>query len=453
MENSSAKKKIYSVSQLTHEIHETLDSNFAFVWVTGEISNFAAPSSGHFYFSLKDSKAVISAIIFKNQQKNLKFRPENGLEIIGFGRITVYPPRGTYQFIFEYIEPKGLGSMQLLFEQTKEKLKAKGLFDEKFKQKPPFLPSKISVVTSLSGAALKDILKTFKKLDFTGEIEIYPVSVQGEKSANEIIEAINYLNDINDSDVIIIARGGGSFEDLMPFNSEDLAMAVFNSKIPVISGVGHETDYTIIDFVSDLRAPTPTAAAEYSVPDKSDLLFTINSYKNRLESNLRHLIARKKDSYLNINKNLCKQDPETKIENLQIYIDDQRSVLESRISRIISYKKDKIDNLNKSISCKKIDQYLNLKSVNFSQTHSSLLKTFESFLNKKRFAFEGSFSKLYERGPYTVLKRGYSIARQKKSKKILRSVNSDIKKNDEIEVVLSDGILLCNVKEIFGEES
>jgi exodeoxyribonuclease VII large subunit len=444
-------KKIYTVSQITHRIYETLDSNFSFIWVTGEISNFKAPSSGHYYFSLKDNKALINAAIFKNQQRNLKFVPENGLEVTGFGRISVYPPRGSYQIIFEYLEPKGLGSLQLLFEQTKEKLRQEGLFEEKYKKKLPFLPSKISLVTSPTGAAVRDMLKVFKKRFNNIEIEIYPVSVQGENAHKEIINALNDLNEKNDTDLIIIARGGGSFEDLMAFNSEDLARTVFNSQIPVVSGVGHETDFTIIDFVSDLRAPTPTAAAEYSVPAKTDLINTLNIYKKRLGFSLSKIVEYKKQNLRNTEKRL--KDPQKNIEDTRLYIDENLSLLEKRVNNFISLKKDYIKTLEKGLTYKKLNSFYETNKNRFEYSYNSLIKNYGNFLEKKRFELDKNFYKLFELGPKNILKRGYSITRDYNTKKILRSVQTDVKQNDRVEVVMHDGTLLCTVNEIIRDEN
>lgn len=446
MESIAKGKKIYTVSEITGEIHSALETKFSFIWIQGEISNFSRPSSGHIYFSLKDKKALINAVMFKNQQKNLKFKPENGSLITGFGRISVYPPRGSYQIIFEYLEESGQGSIQVLFEEIKKRLLNEGLFDQKHKKTLPFFPLKIALVTSLTGAALRDMLKVINKRNKKTEVLIYPVSVQGEKAHLEIIEAINDLNTFNESDLIIVARGGGSFEDLNAFNSEELARTVFKSKIPVISGVGHETDFTIIDFVSDLRAPTPTAAAEYAVPSRQDILNTINIYKKRLLNTFSKFIQIHKSELNNYEKRL--KDPKKDLEEKRFYIDEKTSLLEKRLNRYINSKKEYLYYLNKNIKLKKLDSVLISKKGQFANSKSGLIKNFEKTVYKNRYEFDKRFSMLFELNPFEILKRGYSITRNPVSKEIIRSVKTDIKKDDEIEVVLKDGKLLCIVKNI-----
>ncbi len=443
----SETKQIYTVSQITEKISEAIESSFSFIWITGEISNFSSPSSGHFYFSLKDSKSIINAVIFKNQQINLKFIPENGLEIVGFGRISLYPPRGSYQIIFEYMEPKGIGSLQLQFEQTKEKFKKLGYFDDKNKKKIPFFPEQISIITSPTGAAIRDILKTLSKRFKISKIQIYPVSVQGENSPLEIIEALEYINKNSNSDIIILARGGGSFEDLSGFNDEALAIAVYNSEIPVITGIGHETDFTIADFVSDLRAPTPTAAAQYSVPDKAALLKELDFYEERLERTSLLLLNSMKEDVLSLKKRL--RDPEKEILNSKIFLDELISKMERRMLRVLDSKLKNFDRISRNFKLKKLQSIKESCLKNLDSHEKNLFKNFENKLEKKFFEFENKFSALFELGPYNILGRGYSIVRKDDSKKILRSVKKDVKKDDKLEIILSDGKILCTVNKIY----
>ena len=267
----SQQRKIYSISELNAEIRTLIEESFSFVWIFGEISNFRTPASGHFYFTLKDNASQISAVMFRGQQRHLKFQPEDGMSVTGMGRLGVYEPRGTYQIILEYLEPSGIGALQIAFEKLKGRLAAEGCFEDEFKKPLPFLPKNISIITSPSGAAVHDILKTIDRRFPNLHIQIIPVKVQGYGSAEEIVAALELLNARNEAEVAILARGGGSLEDLQAFNTEPVARAIFASEIPIVSAVGHETDYTISDFVADLRAPTPTAAAELVTPDKSEL--------------------------------------------------------------------------------------------------------------------------------------------------------------------------------------
>ncbi|MGD2030429.1 MAG: exodeoxyribonuclease VII large subunit, partial [Desulfobacterales bacterium] len=239
------KRHIYTVSELTATIKVLLEDKYPFIWIYGEISNLRIPTSGHLYFTLKDKKAQINAVMFRGQIRNLKFMPENGMSVTGIGRVSVYELRGNYQIILEYIEPEGRGAIQLAFEQLKERLTTEGLFDEKHKKPLPFLPRKISIITSPTGAVVHDILKIINRRFPNIHIEIIPVKVQGDGSEMEIVSGLETINDRTDSDVVILARGGGSLEDLHAFNSEDVARAIFASKIPVISAIGHETDFSI----------------------------------------------------------------------------------------------------------------------------------------------------------------------------------------------------------------
>ena len=263
--------QIYTVSKLTAQIKTLLEDRFPFVWITGEVSNFRSPSSGHFYFVLKDATAQIQAVMFRGQNQMLKFALEDGMNVTGLGRINVYEPRGTYQIVLEYLEPKGVGALQAAFEQLKAKLAIEGLFADTHKRQIPFLPREIALVTSPTGAVVHDMLNILNRRFPTIPVWVYPVRVQGDGAENEIASALDDLSKRSDLDIIILARGGGSLEDLQAFNSEGVARAVFTSEIPIISAIGHETDYTIVDFVADLRAPTPSAAAELAVAIKTEL--------------------------------------------------------------------------------------------------------------------------------------------------------------------------------------
>lgn len=271
-----------TVSELTRRIKDTLETGFADVWVVGEISGLRIPSSGHLYFSLKDKGANIKCVFFRSGSRFLRFRPEDGLEVILRGRLSLYEPRGEYQIIAEYMEPKGLGALQLAFIQMKEKLEREGLFDPARKRPLPPYPKCVGVVTSPTGAAVRDILKVLKRRAPGVHVIIAPASVQGESAPAEVARAIEDLNRKGGPDVLIVGRGGGSLEDLAAFNTEVVARAIFNSKIPVISAVGHEIDFTIADFVADLRAPTPSAAAEIVAKSEEELAHRLEYLRNRV---------------------------------------------------------------------------------------------------------------------------------------------------------------------------
>jgi exodeoxyribonuclease VII large subunit len=284
--DTGTQKKVYTVTELTRYIRVVLEDTFPSIWVEGEISNFTKHSSGHMYFSLKDEQSVLSCVLFKNINKDIKFKIDNGLKVVCLGRISVYNKRGQYQLYVDKMEPKGLGELQLAFEQLKERLRKEGLFDESHKKAIPYLPYRIGIITSPTGAAIRDILRVTRQRFQNIDLIINPVRVQGKGAELEIARAIEDFNKFKDIDVIIVGRGGGSLEDLWAFNEEIVARAIYNSYIPIISAVGHEVDWTIADFAADLRAPTPSAAAERVIPKKEDLSSGIENAVSRLKNAL-----------------------------------------------------------------------------------------------------------------------------------------------------------------------
>lgn len=275
---------IYSVSQLTSNIKTILEDSFSNIWVEGEISNFKSHSSGHLYFTLKDHRSEMKCVFFKSENEKVKFEIKDGLLVNCAGRISIYEKQGVYQFYVSKMEPKGIGALQLAFEQLKEKLFKEGLFDQSHKKNLPFVPDRIGIVTSPTGAAIRDILHVLEKRFSNVEIIINPVRVQGDEAKDEIASAIEDFNRLNNVDVIIIGRGGGSLEDLWAFNEEIVARAIYNSNIPVISAVGHEIDWTISDFVADVRAPTPSVAAELVIARKAELIDRLEGIEKKLRS-------------------------------------------------------------------------------------------------------------------------------------------------------------------------
>jgi len=275
---------VYKVSELTSNIKIILEDSFPNIWVEGEISNFKSPSSGHFYFTLKDSKSELKCVFFKSSNERIKFEIKGGMRVMCSGRVSVYERQGAYQLYVARMEPKGIGELQLAFEQLKERLFKEGLFDESRKRPIPILPDRIGIVTSPTGAAIRDMLHVLKKRFSNVEVHINPVRVQGEGAREEIARAIEDFNTLDNVDVIIIGRGGGSLEDLWAFNEEVVARAIYDSKVPVISAVGHEIDWTISDFVADRRAATPSVAAEIVVPKKSDLVERLDDIEKKIKA-------------------------------------------------------------------------------------------------------------------------------------------------------------------------
>jgi exodeoxyribonuclease VII large subunit len=329
---TDVKSDILSVTELTKSIKGLLERNFSVAWVKGEISNLKIPSSGHLYFTLKDAGAQVRAVMFKGFAQGLKFRPEDGMEVLVRCRVTVYEPRGDYQLFCEMMDPVGYGALQVAFEKLKARLQAEGLFDSRRKRAIPPFPSRIGIVTSPTGAAIRDMLNILSRRFGGGlDITIISSSVQGDKAPAELAAAINLANKLMRFDVLIVGRGGGSLEDLWAFNTEEVARAVARSIIPTISAVGHEVDFTICDFVADLRAPTPSAAAELVVKNKMDLLDRISLFKRQQTQLIIKRLQLARTSSENLSKRLI--DPKRRLQDLVIRCDDWTDRLSQAMHR------------------------------------------------------------------------------------------------------------------------
>ena len=371
--------------------------------IKGEISNFKVHSSGNVYLSLKDQNSKINCVIFRNDyDRNLNL--ENGTKVIVSGYISVYERDGSYQLYIKHIEIAGIGNLYIEFNKLKEKLQKEGLFDYKYKKPIPKIPKSIGVVTSPTGAVIRDIINVIKRRYPKVHIKLYPVKVQGEGAKDEICEGIRFFNEIHKVDTIIIGRGGGSIEDLWAFNEEEVARCVFESKIPIISAVGHEIDFTICDFVSDMRAPTPSAAAEIAIPDVDDLYFKLENIKSRMNKSLTNIV------------NYDEQKLKYTFNRINTILNDY----------IIS---DKIYDLDKIIE--------------------KLNNNIETKINKEEMNLKNLGSLLHNLSPLRTLDRGYSIIN--KEDVVVNSVLK-VSENDEIEVVLSDGSLDCTVNKINKKE-
>ena len=437
------KRVIYTVSELTSKIKLLLEDSFPFIWITGEISNFRVPASGHFYFTLKDENAQINALMFKGMNRNLRFKPEDGMSVIGLGRISLYEPRGTYQIILEYLEPKGIGALQVAFERLKQKLFKEGLFDEKFKKPLPFLPHKISVITSPTGAVAHDFIRVASRRFENIPIQIISTKVQGEGAEAQIVDAIELANLRNDSDIAILARGGGSLEDLHAFNSESVARAIFASGIPIVSAVGHETDYTIADFVADLRAPTPSAAAELTVPKKSDLKLRVEESKFSLTRSILQHTGVSRTAVENLKKRLI--NPRKRLADLILHIDDNTSRLIRAFLSMIELEKErlgwKMDSLIAKSPVHKIQNY----NDKLDMFKNNILKSLDFILNKSKHKFQELTSRLHDLSPLAVLDRGYSIARTIPMREIIRDPDQ-VSERDRMEVIVAKGNIICIVE-------
>lgn len=438
---------IYTVSKLTREIKSLLEETFPFVWVTGEISNYAIPASGHSYFTLKDPQACISCVMFKNQKLNLKFKPQSGMKIMGLARLSLYEPRGSYQLIFEHLEPEGAGAMQVAFEQLKKKLSEQGFFDARHKKPIPFLPSKISIVTSATGAAVRDIINVAKRRFSNCHLEIVAVKVQGDGSENDIRQAIALVNDRQQSDLILLARGGGSLEDLAAFNSETVAHAIFNSHIPIITGVGHETDFTIADFVADLRAPTPSVAAELALPDKNALQQKVSTLGEALTTALKTRIQRLHQSVSHLMARL--KSPETILYDHRFKLEDYESRLTNMIRHYVQHNREKLTWLTETLYARQPVKRIADKRLQVETLSNDLTRCVKNRIHGLKVRHLELFSKLQTLNPEAVLERGYSIARFVSDKRVIID-SKDVKENDQIELILSRGQLITKVEKING---
>lgn len=449
---NTPKNIIYTVSKLTAGIKAVLEENFPFVWITGEISNFSVPVSGHYYFTLKDEHAQISAVMFRGQNRNMKFIPADGMNVTGLGRISVYAPRGSYQIIFEYLEPKGIGEMQVAFEQLKTRLSEEGLFDEKHKQKLPFLPQKIAIITSPTGAVVHDFIKVAQRRYPNIHIQIIPVKVQGDGADKEIASALELLNRRQDLDVAIMARGGGSLEDLNAFNTEIVARAIFSSKIPIISAIGHETDFTIADFVADLRAPTPSAAAELAVPIKHEL----KQICQNLKSDIITLGYNNIDNYrIQLNQLLVRMvDPRKKLQELRLHVDDlmlrlirlTKNVV-GRNRELVSWWAGRLQINNPQVQIDKLKERVEIIKSNIQYYIRIYYKTNSAKL-------EIQVARLSTLSPIAILERGYSITRTISDKTVVKSAGS-VEIGQNLDILLARGSLVCRVgrKSINGQKN
>lgn len=421
-------KKIFSVKEITLIIKEIIEESFPYpLNVEGEIFDLSTPQSGHIYFSLKDNEATIRAVMFRSAAKNLKFTPENGLKVICFGRIGVYEKNGQYQLYVDDMRPSGRGDLLLLFENLKKKLSEEGLFDEKRKRKIPFIPRCIGVVTSPTGAAITDIIKTIHKR-FPARILLCPSLVQGEEAPKDIISAIEALNKIEDVDVIIVGRGGGSIEDLWAFNDEGVVRAIYNSKKPVISAVGHEIDYCLSDFVADIRAATPTAAGEIVVPPLEDLFEKLLDLKEKLSLSLKRIVENKY------------QQSDEMMKRFQNVIEKKlimkRNELEGR--------KGILKLLNPLEKIKREGEEITKMKKNFEKIILFLIR-------EKKKNLQIHFEKLNTLSPLQILERGYSIAFKIPEKTIIKN-SMEVNLKDEIELFLHKGKLGCEIIKKFEEK-
>lgn len=421
-------EKIYSVAEITRLIKAELEAAFPVpLWVEGEISNFTRAHSGHLYFNLKDKESQLAAVMWRTQAESVPFELENGMQVVCKGLINVYERRGQYQFRAEIIEPKGKGALQLAFEQLKERLQKEGLFAPELKKELPMLPKRIGVVTSPKGAAIIDILRTLERRFARLHILIFPAKVQGEGAAAEIVEGIDYFISRRDVDAVIIGRGGGSIEDLWAFNEEIVARAIYRSPIPIISAVGHEVDFTISDFVADIRASTPTAAAEMVIEKEQFLRERIDGFERQIIQQVRYMIQERAHRAVNLVQHHAFQNFKLKMLNLAQVVDE----LEMRAINCIKSEKQYI------AECRSRTLLLEQK----------VMSTIRSRLQTWRGRWERFCATLHNLSPLNILQKGYTLCWTRGGEKLARSIN-DVETGEELRVSFYQGEVTCHIDAI-----
>ncbi len=446
---ATSKNNIFSVSSLNQSVANLLEQEFSWIWVEGEISNLAKPASGHIYFSLKDNSAQVSCAMFRGRCSSLKFQPENGNQVIVRAKVSLYQPRGNYQLIVDRMEEAGEGALRRQFEQLKIKLAGEGLFDEEYKQEIPELPQGIAIITSQTGAAIHDVLSVIARRFPSIPVKIFPVPVQGVEAAPAICNAINLIGENADNgtlncDVILLVRGGGSLEDLWAFNEESVARAIYDCPVPIVSGIGHEVDITIADYVADVRAATPTAAAESVTPDQNTWLQSYDYYRQRLELLINDKVERYQEKVQWLSLRIKQQHPEKQIDRSKQRSTElikrllrQSNIIVSQRRNELSTQQARLHATNPQILLKQ-----NQQAVQFLK--SRLQQTTLNLIAQKKSQLSNVASTLNAISPLQTLERGYSITLNDKDKAITSI--QQIKPNDTIKTRLQDGHVISHVK-------
>ncbi len=437
-------RQIYSVSQLNSQVKQLLQNNFTLIWIEGEISNFAKPASGHMYFSLKDEQAQVRCAMFRNANRKLAFQPEDGAQVLIRARVGLYEPRGEYQLTVEHMEEAGVGILQRKFEALKQKLSQEGLFSEAHKQTLPPFPSKLSVVTSASGAAIRDILSVLQRRYPILAIQIYAVPVQGEESASAIVHAIKSINQHKNSDVIILARGGGSIEDLWSFNEESVAKAIYASRLPIVTGIGHEVDFTIADFVADLRAATPSAAAELIVPHQDELLETLDQLQRSLLYIVQDQLITRQQSIDWLAQRLEFLHPKQMLErSTERLIELRRRVLSAITLHFYSYH-NLLNKLSIRLENQSPKSRLAESRIKLTSLHKDLRYMTEQAIDQRRQQLMTLTRTLEAVSPLGTLNRGYAIVSSTKNGQIIHDARQ-VTENEKILIQLATGRLSARV--------
>jgi exodeoxyribonuclease VII large subunit len=436
-------RSVLSVSDLAAQLRAVMEERFPAVWVEGEISNFKVHASGHAYFTLKDAGAQIRAVLFRNRTRRIRFEPRDGIHVMAFGAVEVYAQRGEYQLVVEMLEPRGLGALQLAFEQLKARLDAEGLFDARRKRALPRYPRRIGIVTSPTGAALKDMLRVIGRRFGELHIVIARARVQGDGAAEEIVQGIRDLNALGDVDVMIVGRGGGSLEDLWAFNEEAVARAIVASKIPVISAVGHEVDFTIADFVADLRAPTPSAAAELVVREKRALAESVDALTHRLHRSMARRLERDGERVAALARRRVLTDPHRPLRDLARRVDDARARLLRAGDAVLARSAHRLDVATAAVRAgnpvaKLVKSQHRLEGLR-GRLHAGTARV----LDRSQHQVARAVGRLGSLSPLAVLGRGYSVTRRQDGTIVRRA--QDVVAGEAVSVLVQEGTIDCRV--------
>ena len=436
-------QEIISVSEINRRAKSILEENFPFVWIQGEVSNFFSAASGHWYFSLKDESSEIRCAMFANKSHRITFEPKDGDHLVLNGTLSIFEGRGQYQIIVEHIELAGEGALLKAFEELKKKLLTEGLFDDSLKKKLPSYPRSIAVVTSPDGAVIQDIINVLSRRSPFFNLTVVPTLVQGEKAAPLICEALNKASNLENIDLIILARGGGSIEDLWAFNNEEVARAIVNCPIPLVSAVGHETDFTISDFVADIRAPTPSIAAEIISQPYSELKETLEGYQGYLLKSVEYQFDSQRTRITNLIKRI--RHPGDKLREIGQKVDYLETALIQEMHQKVSFKKNQLNLTQLSLQQNSPQNKVKEAKVYLQNASKDLLKAFNLKIERKRKLLGELVATIEAVSPLSVLARGYSIISTEPEGKILSSSNQ-VKIGQTISAVLNKGSIKAEVK-------
>jgi len=443
-----AERRVLTVTEATEQIKDTLESEFFAMHVQGEVSNYKRHQSGHWYFTLKDSHSQLRAVFYRQWNRLMRFEPENGLEVRLRGRLSVYEPRGEYQIVVEVMEPLGVGALQLAFEQQVKRLAAEGMFDEERKRKLPLLPRRVGIVTSPVGAALRDVLQILERRNRGIDIIITPVRVQGASAAQEIVDAIRLLNKHakrpgNEIDVIIVGRGGGSIEDLWAFNEEPVARAIYESEIPIVSAVGHETDYTIADFVADYRAPTPSAAAEIVAAESSDLAARIEYLQSGLARAMNHSLILRKSQLRDLVESRGFAGTATTVLSLSAKCRELEKRAAEALRTRVRNSASSLQDAKRRLEATDFRALIAIKSSRLDALDQRLDRAVQRRLDAERHSLAVAASKLDMLSPLAVLGRGYALVKDETGALVSRAAM--VEPGQKLELRFEDGEVGCRV--------